>query len=174
VQRWAIKILPVLVSVFRRRKHPVGTGGRMDESYIEMAGEWKYLYQSVDRAGYSVDSLLTAKRDLAAARRFLERVINPHDVPEKITIDKRGATRAAVESVKADACADSLVRQCHYRNNVVGQDHRAIKRITLTIRGFKTFWSARLIIAGIETMHMIHKGRMNCSDGKTMSATNQF
>ena len=95
-------------------------------------------------------------------------------MPEKITIDKSGANTAAIESVKADACVDILMRQCKYLNNIVEQDHRAIKRITRAILGFKSFWSARTIIAGIETMHMIRKGQMDCPAGKTMSAANQF
>jgi len=66
--------------------------------------------------------LLTAKRDLAAARRFLERAINLHDLPEKITIDKSGANTAAIESVKADTCADIQMRQCKYLNNIVEHD----------------------------------------------------
>ena len=103
VHRWAIKMVPVLAAVFRRRKHPVGKSWRMDETYIKVASQWKYLYRSVDRAGDTVDFLLTAKRDMAAARRFLERAINLHDLPEKITIDKSGANTAAIESVKADA-----------------------------------------------------------------------
>ena len=84
----------------------------------------------VDRAGDTVDLLLTAKRDLAAARRCPARAINLHDVPDKITTDKRGADTAAIESVKAVACVDSLMRQCEYVNNIVEQDHRVIKRIT--------------------------------------------
>jgi transposase-like protein len=84
----------------------------------------------VDRAGDTVDLLLTANRDLAAARRCPARAINLHDVPDKITTDKRGADTAAIESVKAVACVDSLMRQCEYVNNIVEQDHRAIKRIT--------------------------------------------
>ena len=100
------------------------------------------LYRAVDRAGDTVDFLLTAKRDRAAARRFLERAINLHDVPEKITIDKSGANTAPIESVKADACVDILMRQCKYLNNIVEQDHRAIKRITRPMLGFKSFWSA--------------------------------
>src|SRR5674476_204252 len=108
VHRWAIKMLPVLAVVFRRRKRPVGRSWRMDETYIKVAGQWKYLYRAVDRTGDAVDFLLTAKRDLAAARRFLERAINLHDVPEKITIDKSGANTAAIESVKADTCVDIL------------------------------------------------------------------
>jgi len=168
------RLVPVLAAVFRRRKHPVGKSWRMDETYIKVAGEWKYLYRAAGRAGDTVDFLLTAKRDLAAARRFLERAINLHDVPEKITIDKSGANTAAIESVKADACVDILMRQCKYLNNIVEQDHRAIKRITRPMLGFKSFWSARIIIAGIETMHMIQKGQIKCPEGSAMSAAQQF
>ncbi len=174
VHRWAIKVLPVLAAVFRRRKRPVGRSWRMDETYIKVSGQWKYLYRAVDREGDTVDFLLTAKRDLAAARRFLERAINLHDVPEKITIDKSGANTAAIESVKADACVDILMRQNKYLNNIVEQDHRAIKRITRPMLGFKSFWSARILIAGIETMHMIRKGQMDFPGGSTTSAAKQF
>ena len=174
VHRWTIKMLPVLAAVFRRRKHPVGKSWRMDETYIKVASQWKYLYRVVDRAGDTVDFLLTAKRDMAAARRFLECAINLHDLPEKITIDKSGANIAAIESVKADACVDILMRQNTYLNNIVEQDHRAIKRITRPMLGFKSFSSARILIAGIETMHMIRKGQMDCPAGQTMSAAQQF
>ena len=70
VHRWALKSLPILALVFRRRKRPVGTSWRMDETYIKVAGQWKYLYRAVDKAGDTVDFLLTAKRDKAAARRL--------------------------------------------------------------------------------------------------------
>ena len=77
-----------------------------------------------------MDFPLTAKRDLAAAQWFLERAINLHSVPEKITIDKSGTNTAAIESVKADACVDIVMRKNKYLNNIARQDHRAIKRIT--------------------------------------------
>src|SRR5450756_2344695 len=147
---------------------------RPTHPYIKVAGQWKYLYRAVDRAGDTVDFLLTAKRDLAAARRFLERAINLHNVPEKITIDKSGANTAAIESVKADACVDILMRQNKYLNNIVEQDHRAIKRVTRPMLGLKSFWSARILIAGIETMHMIRKGQLDCPAGSTASAADPF
>ncbi len=169
-----MKILPVLAAAFRRRKRNVGSSWRMDETYIKVAGQWKYLYRAVDKSGDTVDFLLTAKRDKAAARRFLERAIDLHDVPQKITIDKSGANTAGIESVKADACVDILMRQSKYLNNLVEQDHRAVKRITGPMLGFKSFWSAQKLIVGIETMHMIKKGQMNCPEGSTMSAADQF
>jgi transposase-like protein len=174
VHRWALRVLPVLAAISRRRKRPVGSNWRMDETCIKVSGQWKYLYRAVDRDGDTVDFLLTARRDLAAARRLLERAINPHDVPEKITIHKSGANTAAIESVKTNACVGILMRQNKYLNNIVELDHRAIKRITRPKLGFKSFCSARTMIVGIETMHMIKQRQLDCPDGQTASAVEKF
>ena len=123
VHRWALKILPILALVFRRRKRPVGTSWRMDETYIKVAGQWKYLYCAVEKAGDTVDFLLTAKRDKAVARHLLERAISLHGLPEKITIDKSGADTAATRSVNTDDCLEIELRQLKYLNNIVEQDH---------------------------------------------------
>jgi len=160
VHRWAQRMLPVLAKVFRRRKHPVGTSWRVDETYVLVGGQWKYLYRAVDKLGQTVDFLLTARRNLAAARRFFERAIDLHDAPEKITIDKSGANAAAVQRLLADSGLPIELRQAKFLNIVVEQDHRVVKRRTRPMLGFKTFGSAATIIAGIETMHMI--GRL-CS-----------
>ena len=174
VHRWAIKFLPVLAAVFRRRKRPVGVSWRMDETYIKVAGEWKYLYRAVDRDGDTIDFLLRAKRDCAAARRFLERAIDLHGVPEKITIDKSGANTAAINSIQTDSGADIEMRQIKYLNNSVEQYHRAIKRVVRPMLGFKTFRCARPLIAGIEMMHMIRKGQLVAHEGQASSAASQF
>ena len=163
-----------MATVFRRSKRAVGSSWRMDETYIKVTGQWKYLYRVVDRSGDTVDFLLTAKRDKAAARRFLERAINLQGVPEKITIDTSGANTAAIESVKADACVNILMRQSKYLNNIARQDHRGVKRVTQPVPGFKSFWSARILIGGVETMHMIRKGQMHRLAGSTVSAADQF
>ena len=142
--------------------------------YIKVAGKWKYLYRAVDRAGDTVDFLLPAKRDKAADRRFLERAINLHSVPEKLTIDKSGANTAAIENLKVDAFVDILMCQNKYLNNIIEQDHRAVKRVTQPMLGFKSFWSVRILIGGIETMHMIRKGQMDRPAGSTVSAADRF
>jgi len=174
VHRWAIKILPILTAVFRRHKRPVGMSWRMDETYIKVGGQWKYLYRAVDRDGNTVDFLLRAHRDYAAARAFFERAIDQHGVPEKITIDKSGANTAAVEGMRADCGADIELRQSKYLNNMVEQDHRAIKRIVRPMMGFKSFRCTRIILAGIETMHMIKKGQLDYRNAQASSAANQF
>ena len=155
VHRWAIKMLPVLALMLRRRKRPVGLSLRMDETYILVGGQWKYLYRAVDKAGQTIDFLLRAHRDYAAARHFFERAMDLHGVPEKITIDKSGANTAAIEGIRADSGADIEMRQSKYLNNLIEQDHRAVKRMVRPMLGFKSFRCARAVIAGIETMHMI-------------------
>ena len=174
IHRWAIKMLPVLAAVCRQRKRPVGRSWRMDETYVKVGGQWKYLFRAVDRDGDTVDFLLRAKRDHAAARAFFERAIDLHGVPEKITIDKSGANTAAIMSMQADSGLPIEMRQSKYLNNIVEQDHRAVKRITRPMLGFKTFRCARILIAGIEVMHMIRKGQLVAIKDRVWSAANQF
>ena len=84
-------LLPVLEKAFRRHKRPVGRSLRVDETYIKVKGDWKYLYRAVDRAGHTVDFLLRAHRDKAAAQRYFEKSIDQNGEPETVTIDKSGA-----------------------------------------------------------------------------------
>jgi transposase-like protein len=81
---------------------------------------------------------------------------------------------AAIQRVNEDAGLDIEQRQSKYLNNMIEQDHRAIKRIVRPMMGFKSFWSARVIITGIETMHMIKKVQLRCPKGHAVSAANQF
>jgi transposase-like protein len=160
LNRWVLKYVPLLEAQFRARKRPVGSSWRMDETYVKVKGVWKYLYRAVDKTGATVDFLLTAKRDCKAALRFLRKAIGNNGTPEKITIDKSGANTAAIESHNAETKAGIEMRQIKYLNNIVEQDHRAIKRRTRPMLGFKSFWSAAVTLAGVELMHMIRKGQL--------------
>ena len=97
-----------------------------------------------------------------------------HGVPEKITIDKSGANTAAVTSIQADSGLHIEMRQSKYLNNLIEQDHRAVKRITQQMLGFKTFRCARILIAGVEVMHMIRKSQLGDIKDRSSSAANQF
>jgi putative transposase len=126
----------------------------------EAKGTWNYLYRPVDKAGATVDFLLNAKRDRNAALRFLRKAIKHNGAPEKITIDKSGANTAAIEGQNTEHKAGIEMRQVKYLNNIVEQDHRAIKRQTRPILGFKSFWSEAVTLAGVELMRMIRKGQL--------------
>lgn len=100
--RWSIKMVPVLTAMFRRRKRPLGQSWRIDETYVKVAGQCKYLYRLVDYDLNTVGLLQCAKRDYAAARAFFEQAVDRHGVTEKITIDKSGSHTAAIVSLQAD------------------------------------------------------------------------
>ncbi len=161
LNRWVVKYVPLLDQQFRARKRPAGASWRLDETYVRVKGSWKYLYRAVDKAGATVDFLLTAKRDRKAALRFLRKAIGQHGVPEKITIDKSGANTAAIESYNEEHETNIEIRQNKYLNNIVEQDHRAVKRVTQPMLGFKSFRSAAATLAGVEIMHMIRKGQLH-------------
>jgi len=163
LNRWVMKYTPGLENVFRQRRLPVGTSWRMDETYISVKGKWKYLYRAVDKAGNTVDFLLTAKRDRDAASRFLCKAIEQCGTPQKITIDKSGANTAGIEDYNRGNRTNIVLRQAKYLNNIVEQDHRAIKRMTRPMLGFKSFLSAAITLAGIELMRMIRKGQLQIS-----------
>jgi transposase-like protein len=101
VHRWVVKLLPQFEKAFRRHKRPVGTSGRMDETYLKVRGQWKYLYRAVDKAGNTIDFLLRAHRDKAAARCYFEKAIAQNGAPETVTVDQSGANLAALHAVNA-------------------------------------------------------------------------
>lgn len=161
LNRWVLRYTQQLERVFRTNCKPVGRSWRMDETYVKVKGKWKYLYRAVDKKGETIDFLLTAQRNKKAGKRFLNKAIRYRGVPEKITIDKSGANAAAIESYNAEQYADIEIRKCKYLNNIVEQDHRAVKRRIRPMMGFKSFRSAAITLAGIEMMHMIRKSQLS-------------
>jgi transposase-like protein len=174
INRWAIRFLPLLEKVFRKHKLTVSGSWRMDETYIKVKGVWKYLYRAVDKEGKTVDYLLTARRDKAAALRFFEKAMKASGAPEKVTMDKSGANKAAMDDINGRGETSIIVRQVKYLNNIVEQDHRAIKRVTRPMLNFKSFRAARNVLAGIELMHMIRKGQLLLEGSIELSFADQF
>jgi putative transposase len=160
INRWVIKYSPQLENAFHRRKRPVWGSWRMDETYLKVKGEWRYLYRAVDKQGQTIDFLLTEHRDKEAALRFLKKAIRRHGVPETITIDGSDANEAAIKRYNEAHGTNIVIRRVKYLNNVVEQDHRAVKRVARPMLGFKSFEAAQATLAGIELMHMLKKGQL--------------
>ena len=100
------------------------------------------------------------KRPVGGSWRMDETYIKVNGVPAKVAMDKSGANKAAMDEINTSREMPILVRQVTYLNNLVEQDHRAIKRVTRPMLNFKSFRTARSILAGIELMHMIRKGQL--------------
>jgi len=147
----------------------------MDETYVKVRGQWRYLYRAVDKTGQTIDFLLTAERDEQAAKRFLTKAIRRHGVPAKITIDGSAANEAAIKSYNEEHGTAIAIRKVKYLNNIIEQDHRGMKRVTRSMLGFKAFGAAQDTLVGIELMHMIRKKQMVVEAGEEgLTAVEQF
>ena len=166
IQRWVVRHSPQLEEAFQRRKRPVGISWRLDETSIRVKGEWRYWYRAVDTMGQTIDFLFTEQRDERAAKRFLTKAIRRHGVPAKITIDGSEANEAAIKRYNQEHGTSIEIRQVKYLNNIVEQDHRAVKRVTRPMLGVKSFDAAQGTLAGIELMHMLKKGQLGGRTGQ--------
>jgi transposase, IS6 family len=146
----------------------------VDQAYVRVKVRWTYLHRSVDRRGQTIDFLLVARRDPAAARRFFRKAIaQPHVAnPRTLTVDKNLAYPKAVADMKSDGWRSrrTCLRQCKYLNNIVEQDHRCIKRFVRPGLGFGSFHAARRTLAGFETMAMTRKGQLREIDSHDIRA----
>jgi putative transposase len=97
------------------------------------------LYRAVDKEGNTVDFLLRAHRDKAAARRYFEKSIDQYGEPETVIVDKSGANLAGLDALNAERETPFKIGQNKYLNNVFERDHRAIKRRARSMLGFKDF-----------------------------------
>ena len=131
----------------------------MDKAYINVKGAWKYLYRAVDKVGKTtIDFLLAVRRDKAATKRFFEKAIGLSGESEKVTLDKSGANKVAIDGINNGHEIPIYVRQIKYLNNIVEKDHRSIKRLTHPMLNFKSFRSTAAVLAGIELMSTMRKG----------------
>ena len=174
IQRWVVKYSPELEEAFHRRKRPVWVSWRMDETYVKVKGEWRYLYRAVDKHGHTIDFLLTEHRDKEAALRFLKKAIRRNGLPETITIDGSDANEAAIKRYNQEYGTAITIRQVKELNNVVEQDHRGVKRVTRPMVGFKAFDAAQATLVGIELMHMLRKGQLTDGSEQGRTAAEQF
>jgi transposase-like protein len=164
ILRWVQRYAPEFVKRWNRFALPTSQAWRVDETYVKIRGQWRYLYRAVDRAGKTVDFRLSVRRDVTAAKAFLKKAIKSQgSVPRMITLDGYAACHRAVREMKRDGLlpGDTKLRSSKYLNNLIEQDHRNIKSRINVMLGFKRFSNAAVIIAGIELMHRIRKGQLD-------------
>lgn len=164
IMRWIHQYSPEIEKKVRGHLRPTNNSWRVDETYIKVKGEWKYIYRAIDSDGNTIDFMLSAKRNRKAAKRFLKKSLgsNHNQMPRVITVDKNPAYPIAINELKKEQklSENAEIRQVNYLNNIIEQDHRSVKRRIAPMLGFQGFFSASKILRGIETLNMIKKGQV--------------
>jgi transposase-like protein len=170
ILRWVTRYVPEFEKRWNRFSRAVGASWRVDETYISIRAKWHYLYRAVDKHGKTVDFLLRRDRGIAAAQAFFRKALatNAPRVPRQVTLDGHVPSRRALWLLRREhPCWRNVkVRTCKYLNNIVEQDHRAIKRRCASMAGFKSFANAAITIAGIELAHRIRKRQFSFGRGR--------
>lgn len=169
IMRWVLRYVPEFEKRWDRYARPVNSSWRMDETAVSVRGGLHYLYRAVDKHGKSVGSLLRADRGMDAAQEFFRKAVaaNRSRWPRKVNLDGNAASHRALRLLAEEdpKWRSVLVRCCRYLNNVVEQDHRAIKRRCASMLGLKTFNTASITFAGIELANRIRKRQFSFGSG---------
>lgn len=145
--RWVQRYGPELERRCRSHLRPTNDSWRVNETYIKIKGEQKYLYRAVDLTGRTLDFLLTARRDAQAAKRFFRKALNAFYTQETrvINVVKNAVDSKATDELKSKKELPDKVelRQKKYLNNLLEQNHRVIKRLVNLGMEFGSFNTAR-------------------------------
>lgn len=164
VFRWVQRYAPEINKRVRQHLKMSGTSYRVDETYIKVGKTCTYLYRAVDKEGQTIEFMLSAKRDVSAAKRFFKKIMRAEHrrLPFSISVDKNAAYPEAFTTSQAERVVppDCKLRRVKYLNNVIEQDHRFVKKKLRASQCFKTFHTAERTIDGIEAINMVRKGQV--------------
>jgi len=156
VYRWVLRFTPQLAEAARPCRHVVGDRWWVDETYVKVAGRWRYVYRAIDQAGQVIDVFVSPRRDATAARRFFERAINTTKVTPVEVVTDQAATYPIVLDEQLPA---AWHRTDRYANHRVEADHGRLKARLGPMRGLKQDRSARAVIAGHGFVQNLRRGR---------------
>jgi transposase-like protein len=164
VFRWVQRYAPEINKRVRPHLKMSGASYRVDETYIKVGKTCKYLYRAVDKQGNTIEFMLSAKRDVSAAKRFFKKMMRAEHrrLPFSISVDKNAAYPVAFSTSQDERVVpkDCKLRRVKYLNNVVEQDHRFVKKKVRASQCFKRFHTAERTLEGIEAINMMRKGQV--------------
>jgi transposase-like protein len=178
VWRWVQKYAPEINKRIRPYLKMSGTSYRIDETYIKVGKSCKYLYRAVDKEGNTIEFMLSAKRDVSAAKRFFKKMMRADHrrLPFSISVDKNAAYPDAFTTSQDEKVLplDCKLRRVKYLNNVIEQDHRFVKKKVRASQCFKRFHTAERTLEGIESVNMMRKGQVKRLSGKDAQGQAKF
>jgi len=154
IHRWVQRFTPLLIEAARPCRHAVGGRWFVDETYVKVAGKWRYVYRAVDEHGQVIDVLVSPRRDLRAARTFFRRALLAHREPEEVITDLAQALETVIEELVPDAFHNTE----QYANNRVECDYGRLKARLKPMRGLKTDRTASVLIRGHAFIQNMRRG----------------
>jgi transposase-like protein len=155
IYRWVLRFTPLLAEAARPCRHAVGDRWFVDETYVKVAGQWRYVYRAIDQFGQVIDVFVSRRRDAKAARRFFQRAIGTTNmVPVEVTTDRAATYPIVLEEL----LPAPWHRTEQYANNRVEADHGRLKSRLRPMRGLKQDRSARVVIAGHALVQNVQRG----------------
>jgi transposase-like protein len=176
--RWVQRYAPEINKRIRPHLKMSGTSYRVDETYIKVGKSCKYLYRAVDKEGQTIEFMLSARRDVSAAKRFFKMMMRADHrrLPLSISVDKNAAYPEAFSTSQTEKIVpkDCKLRRVKYLNNVIEQDHRFIKKKVRASKCFTSFQTAERTLEGIEAVNMIRKGQVKRLAGNDAQGQAKF
>jgi IS6 family transposase len=178
VFRWVQRYAPEINKRIRQHLKMSGTSYRVDETYIKVGKTCKYLYRAVDKHGNTIEFMLSAKRDVSAAKRFFKKMMRAEHrrLPFSISVNKNAAYPEAFSTSQAERIVpkDCKLRRVKYLNNIIEQEHRFIKKKVRASQCFKSFHTAERTLEGVESINMIRKGQVKRLAGSDVQGQATF
>ena len=154
VYRWVQRFTPLLADEAGPCRHTVGDRWFVDETYVKVAGRWRYVYRAVDQYGQIIDVYVSPRRDIRAARRFFGVALRAHGELVEVVTDRAPALRAVIDELMPAAFHN--VEQ--YANNRIEADHGRLKARLRPMRGLKRDHTARVMVRGHALMQNVRRG----------------
>jgi transposase-like protein len=155
VYRWVQRFTPLLAEAARPCRHRPGDRWQVDETYVKVAGRWRYAYRAIDQFGQVIDVFVSPRRDAKAAHRFFEQAMRTTKVTPAEVVSDRAATYPAVLEELLPAAWHCTEQ---YANNGVEADHGRLKSRLRPMRGLKQDRSARVIVVGHAFVQNVRRG----------------
>jgi IS6 family transposase len=154
IYRWVQRFTPLVIEAARPCRHSVGDRWFVDETYVKVAGVWRYVYRAVDQHGQVIDVYVSKRRNIAAATRFFETLLTGRDRPREVTTDLAAPLLRVIDDLLPDVLHDTT----QYANNRIEWDHGRLKARLRPMRGLRTDRSASIVIRGHAFVQNLRRG----------------
>jgi transposase-like protein len=154
IYRWVQRFTPLVIEAARPCRHSVGDRWFVDETYVRVAGVWRYVYRAVDQRGQVIDVFVSRRRNITSARRFFQTMLEGRDRPREVTTDLAAPLLRVVDELLPDVLHDTT----QYANNRIEWDHGRLKARLRPMRGLRTDQSASVVIGGHAFIQNLRRG----------------